>query len=533
MSNNSQNQKVSLFNKALNVIEKTGNALPHPITLFGSFAFAVVILSAILGAFNVSATGELINSATGELEETTVYIKSLLTDDGITYMISSLITNFTGFAALGVVLVTMLGVGCAEGSGYISAALKKVVSVTPASLITPVVVFLGVMSNVASDAGYVVLVPIGAVVFMAYGRHPLAGLAAAFAGVSGGFSANLAIGTVDTLLSGISTEAAGIIDPSYQVTAMANYYFMATSTFMIVLIGTIVTNKIVEPRLGKFVPTEDSGQGGKDAVANATRLTPQEAKALKFANLTLLALIIGLIAWALPQDSILRNQNVDSQYYGSLYQGSLLISGIIVFISTGFFIPSVVFGFISGTYKSEKDVGVALGNNMSSMGGYIALVFVCAQFIAYFSYSNMGQVLALNGAKFLTSIGLSGAPLMVVFILVTAVINLFMGSASAKWTMLAPVFVPMFMQLGYSPELTQVAYRIGDSTTNIISPLMTYFAMIVIFAKKYDKNSGIGTLISTMVPYSICFLLAWSVLLVIWMVFDIPLGPDVSLFYSL
>ncbi len=526
-NNNSQNQKVSLFNKALNVIEKTGNALPHPITLFASFAFTVVILSAILAGLDVSATGELINSATGELEETTIYIKSLLNGDGITYMLSTLITNFTGFAALGVVLVTMLGVGCAEGSGYISAALKKVVSVTPASLITPVVIFLGVMSNVASDAGYVVLVPIGAVVFMAYGRHPLAGLAAAFAGVSGGFSANLAIGTVDTLLSGISTEAAAIIDPSYEVTAMSNYYFMALSTFMIVIIGTVVTNKIVEPRLGKFIPTEDSGNTGKDAVADATKLSPQEAKALKFANLTLLALIIGLVIWALPQDSILRNQET-----GSLYQKSLLINSIIVFITLGFFIPSVVFGFVSGTYKSEKDIGIALGNNMSSMGGYIALVFVCAQFIAYFSYTNMGQVLALNGASFLTSVGLSGAPLMVTFILLTAIINLFMGSASAKWAILAPVFVPMLMRLGISPEASQLAYRIGDSSTNLISPLMSYFSMMVVYIQRYNKDASLGTLISIMLPYSVIFLISWSILLSFWLIFDLPIGFGAGIFLT-
>ncbi|WP_250277898.1 AbgT family transporter [[Clostridium] colinum] len=512
-------KKNSFFDKFLNSIEVAGNKLPHPITLFTILSLLIVILSAIFEALGISATGEIMNQKTMELEEQTITTVSLLSGEGIAYMIKNAISNFTGFAPLGVVLVTMLGVGCAEGSGYITASMKKLVSKTPVKLITPVVVFLGVMSNVASDVGYVVLVPIGAIVFMAYKRHPLAGLAAAFAGVSGGFSANLLIGTVDTLLSGISTEAAQILDPSYTVGATANWFFMFVSTALIVIVGTFVTDKIVEPRLGKFDTTDET-------VSEATELTPQENKALKYANFTLIAYILLIVLWAIPKNSLLRNPET-----GSLISKSLLIDGIIVFITLGFFIPSIVYGRVSGTYKSEKDIGDQLGKNMASMGSYIALTFVAAQFVNYFNYTNLGSILALKGADFLGNIGLTGAPLMVLFIILTAFINLFMGSASAKWTILAPVFIPMFMQLGYSPELTQVAYRIGDSTTNIISPLMNYFAMIVVFAKKYDKRSGIGTLISTMLPYSIMFLIGWTILLVIWIVLDLPLGPGVSMFY--
>ena len=512
-------KKSSFFDKFLNGIEIAGNKLPHPITLFAILALIIVILSAVFQALGVSATGEIMNTKTMELEEKTITTVSLLSGEGISYMIKNAITNFTGFAPLGIVLVTMLGVGCAEGSGYIAASMKKLVSKTPSKLITPVVIFLGVMSNVASDVGYVVLVPIGAIVFMAYNRHPLAGLAAAFAGVSGGFSANLLIGTVDTLLSGISTEAAKILDPSYQVGATANWIFMFVSTFFIVIVGTFVTDKIVEPRLGAFNATDES-------IDKATELTAKENKALKWANITLIIYILAIVAWAIPQNSLLRNPETKS-----LISNALLIDGIIVFITLGFFIPSVVYGRVSGTYKSEKDIGEQLSKNMAAMGSYIALTFVAAQFVNYFNYTNLGSILALKGADFLGNIGLQGAPLMVIFILLTAFINLFMGSASAKWTILAPVFIPMFMQLGYSPELTQVAYRIGDSTTNIISPLMNYFAMIVVFAKKYDKNSGIGTLISTMLPYSLMFLIGWTILLVIWMVLGLPLGPGVSMYY--
>ncbi len=512
-------KKSSFFDKFLNGIEVAGNKLPHPITLFAILALIIVILSAVFEALGVSATGEIMNTKTMELEEKTITTVSLLSGEGISYMIKNAITNFTGFAPLGIVLVTMLGVGCAEGSGYIAASMKKLVSKTPSKLITPVVIFLGVMSNVASDVGYVVLVPIGAIVFMAYNRHPLAGLAAAFAGVSGGFSANLLIGTVDTLLSGVSTEAAKILDPSYQVGATSNWFFMFVSTFLIVIVGTFVTDKIVEPRLGAFNATDES-------IDKATEITPKENKALKWANITLIIYILAIVAWAIPQNSLLRNPETKS-----LISNALLIDGIIVFITLGFFIPSVVYGRVSGTYKSEKDIGEQLSKNMSAMGSYIALTFVAAQFVNYFNYTNLGSILALKGADFLGNVGLQGAPLMVIFILLTAFINLFMGSASAKWTILAPVFIPMFMQLGYSPELTQVAYRIGDSTTNIISPLMNYFAMIVVFAQKYDKKSGIGTLISTMLPYSLMFLIGWTILLVIWMLLGLPLGPGVSMYY--
>ena len=382
-------EKSSFFDKFLNSVEVVGNKLPHPITLFALLAFLIIILSALFKILGVSATGEIMNSKTLELEQKTVNTISLLSGEGISYMIKNAITNFTSFAPLGIVLVTMLGVGCAEGSGYIEANMKKMVSKTPAKLITPVVVFLGVLSNVASDVGYVVLVPIGAIVFMAYKRHPLAGLAAAFAGVSGGFSANLLIGTVDTLLAGISTESAQILDVSYEVGATANWFFMFVSTFLIIILGTFITDKIVEPRLGTFDITDES-------VAKATELSQKEHKALKYANITLILYILFIILWAFPKNSLLRNPET-----GSLISKALLIDGIIIFIALGFFIPSIVYGKIAGTYKSEKDIGEQLSKNMSAMGSYIALTFVVAQFVNYFNYTNIGTILALKGADFL------------------------------------------------------------------------------------------------------------------------------------
>lgn len=510
--------KVSLFSRFLSGVERIGNKLPHPVTLFFLFTVGIVLLSALCAWLGVSATGEMIDSKTLELKEQTVKAVSLLSRDGIVYMLESAVKNFTDFAPLGVVLVTMLGVGCAEGSGYLTAAIKKLVSVTPRKLITPSLVFLGVLSNVASDIGYVVLIPVGALIFTAYGRHPLAGLAAAFAGVSGGYSANLLIGALDPLLAGISTEAAQMVDSGFVVRATDNWFFMMVSTALIVLIGTLVTDKIVEPRLGKFQSEE------RDADIS-TVLTKSQTKGLKIATLVLLLLAAGLVVAAALPNSMLRNPET-----GSLTTGAPLINGLILLISLLFFIPSVVYGRISGTYKGEKDICTQLEKNMSMMGSYIALVFIAAQFINFFNYSKLGTILAINGAEFLKSTGVNGPLLMFLFILLTALVNLVMGSASAKWTILAPVFIPMFMMLGYSPALTQVAYRIGDSCTNLISPMMSYFAMVVVFAKRYDQRAGIGTLISMMLPYSLLFLLGWSVLLILWMLTGLPLGPGAGMY---
>lgn len=506
----------SMFNKFLNTVEVVGNRLPHPVTLFAIFCLIIIVISVVASSLGLSATGDLVKD--GQLETQTINAVSLLSRDGIVHMLTTAVTNFTSFAPLGMVLVAMLGVGVAEGSGYISTILKRAVAVTPKFIITPMVVFLGVMSNIASDAGYVVLIPIGALMFMACGRHPIAGLAAAFAGVSGGFSANLLIGTLDPLLAGISTEAAKIYNPAYEVNPTANIYFMIISTFLITILGTIVTNKIVEPRLGKY-----TGSGSENA-SEFTNVSKSEKKALLIANITLFVMLAGLIILAIPQNSLFRNAET-----GSLINKSPLMTGIVIIISLLFFIPAVVYGFVSGKYTSDRDVGNQLGKNMASMGGYIALVFVAAQFIDYFSYSNLGTILAIKGADFLKSTGISGIFLMLAFIFLSGFINLFMGSASAKWAIMAPVFIPMFMALGYTPELTQIAFRIGDSTTNIISPMMTYFAMIVVFAKQYDEESGIGTLIATMLPYTIFFFIGWSILLVVWMLLGLPLGPGAGL----
>lgn len=518
---------LNLYNRWLNGVEMIGNRLPHPIALFAMLTGAVVLLSAICSALGISATGELVTKledGTTALQETTVTSVSLLTREGLTYMLTQAVNNFTTYAPLGMTLVAMLGVGVAEQSGLINSLLKATVKITPAVLITPMVVFLGVMSNIATDAGYVILIPLGAMIFHAYGRHPMAGLAAAFAGVSGGFSANLLIGTLDPLLAGITQTASSIIDPSYKVAVMGNYFFLFTSTFLITILGTFVTNKIVEPRLGKY-QGDISGQ----EYSSLRTLTDLERKGLRNAGIVAgIFILIIVIACAFP-NSFLRNEN--GELFGNT--SSPFVDGIVVLIAFLFMLPGIAYGKTVGTFTKQKGACDAMANAMASMGSFLALAFVSAQFINYFNYTKLGTIVALAGANFFKTIDIGLIPLMIIFVLFSAFMNLFMGSSSAKWNILAPVFVPMFMLLGYSPELCQLAYRIGDSSTNIITPMMTYFAVIITFAQRYDKKAGIGTLTATMIPYSLAFLIGWILLLVIWLLIGLPIGIDTGIFYTI
>lgn len=509
-------EKKTFLQKFLDFVEIGGNKLPHPVTLFAMLCVGVAIISAIAAGMGLSVEADILNRATNEIETTVVSAVSLLNGEGFKYMLENAVTNFTGFAPLGVVLVGMLGIGIAESSGYIGTLLKKVVSITPSKLIVPTVVFLGIMSNMASDAGYVILIPLGALIFMAYGRHPLAGIAAAFAGVSGGFSANLLIGTIDPMLAGITNEAAHIIDPTVNISPMANYLFMFASTFLITILGTIVTTKIIEPRLGKY-------EGSSVQDSDLQNLSDKEKKAMTVANITFVAMVVGVIILIAMPNSFLRNLEADS-FLNSIIDNSTFMNGLIPIVAILFFVPSVVYGKIAGTVKNEKEVAAHMGKAMSSMGGYLCLAFVASQFISYFNYTNLGTIIAVTGAEILQSANIGAIPLLIGFILITAFINLFMGSASAKWAIMAPVFIPMFIKLNIDPAIVQTAYRIADSSTNLISPLMSYFAMIIVFTQVYDKKAGIGTITSLMLPYSMTFLIAWSIMFILWMVAGIPFG---------
>jgi len=502
-----KSKKLDIVNRALIFIEKVGNKLPDPITLFFYLSVAVIVISAIANLANLSA----VNPTSKE----TIEAVSLLTPDGIRRIVTKTVSNFVNFPPLGTVLVAMLGVGVAESTGLISALLRQVVVVAPAKFITPVIVFCGVMSNVAADAGYVVLTPLAALIFLAYKRHPIAGLAAGFAGVSGGFSANLLVSSIDPLLAGITESSAQLINPEYTVNPTVNYYFMAVSTLVITLVGWYITDKIVEPRLGEY-----NGQINSEEIDD---LTTAEQKGLRWAGYSLLAFVAFLLILVLPPEGILRDPETLTIIPSPFFQG------IVPIIMLGFIIPGIAYGKGAGTIQSDRDIAQGMTQAMSIMGYYIALSFFAAQFVAYFSWTNLGIILAINGANFLKATGFTGLPLLISFIIVSGLINLFFASASSKWTMIAPIFVPMLMLVGYSPEFTQMAYRIGDSTTNIITPLMGYFPIIVAFAQRYDKNAGMGTLIATMLPYSLAFFLSWSALFIFWFLFGIPIGPGATI----
>ena len=496
-SQEGEKNMTKIYNRCLNGIEKIGNNLPHPILLFTILSGAIILISFICSMLGVSATGELISN--GQLTETTIHAVSLLTPEGISYMLTNAVTNFTTYAPLGMVLVAMLGVGVAEHSGLINTLLKSAIKITPSKWITPVVIFLGVMSNIVSDAGYVILIPLGAMIFRAYGRHPMAGLAAAFAGVSGGYAANLLIGSLDTLLTGITQSAVDLIDPSYRVNVMGNYFFLIVSTFFITIVGTFVTEKIVEPRLGIF-----SEELNEEEDATLTSITSLEKKGLRNAAVVAVLYVIGILLLNISMTTFL--------------------DSIVILITLLFLLLGFTYGKTVGTFNKQNSVCDAMTKSMSSMGSFLVLAFVSAQFINYFNYTKLGTIVALIGANFFKNINIGLIPLMIIFILFSAFMNLFMGSASAKWNILAPVFVPMFMLLGYSPELCQLAYRIGDSSTNIITPMMTYFSVILVFAKRYDKHAGIGTLTATMVPYSLAFLIGWTLLFILWILLELPIG---------
>jgi aminobenzoyl-glutamate transport protein len=491
--------------RLLDRIERWGNKLPHPFTLFVLFSLGVLIVSWLASALGLSAT----HPATGK----EIVAVNLLDRQGVQNILTKAVSNFTGFAPLGTVLVAMIGVGVAERSGLFAASLKALVASVPPWLLTTALVFAGVNADIAVDAGYVILIPLGAVLFAGIGRHPLAGLAAAFAGVSGGFSSNIFLTPLDPLLAGLTQEAARLYDPKYTVAVTANYYFMVASVFLLTFVGVWVTVKIVEPRLGRY---QGAGQ------ESFKRLSREERRGLVAAGIALGIEIIILLLFTLPQNGLLRDPK------GGLEP---LFQSMVILMALGFLFPGLAYGLATGTIKSNQDAARMVEETMGTMGSYIALAFVASQFVAYFGWSNLGLISAINGANFLQATGLTGIPLVCLFIIVCALIDLLIASASAKWAVMGPVFVPMFMIMGYSPELTQAVYRIGDSVSNIITPLMPYMPLIIAFAQKYEPKIRIGTLVALMVPYSMAFILSWTLLLAVWLLLGIPLGPGASLTY--
>ena len=569
------------FERALNLIERVGNKLPDPAALFLILLVVVWVVSAILSTMTFAE----IDPRTGKA----LVINNQLSGAAIATFLSTMVTTFTSFPPLGVVLVALLGVGVAEHTGFINAALKALLNFTAPFLLTPMLVFVAIISHTAVDAGYVLVIPLGGVIFYTAGRHPLAGIAAAFAGVSGGFSANFIPSSLDPLLAGLTQSGAQIIDATRIVNPLSNWYFTAASTLLLVLLGWFITDKIIEPRLKKTAEID----GDPEEMPKMETLGPKEKKGL-IAGLA--AMVIGiaiLVAVSLPENSPLRSpagfritpdavakmkaaglpEDVATKLspilgqelfgktafdnalkarlgednfktHGALVTANAepvapqltantapLMLSIVPLIFLLFIIPGIVYGYVAGTVTSHRDIISGMSKSMSTMGYYIVLAFFAALFIAAFGQSNIGALLALKGANGLQALALPPQVTIIGIIFLTALVNLLIGSASAKWALLAPIFVPLLMQLGLSPELAQAAYRIGDSTTNIITPLMPYFPLVVVFAQRYVKNTGIGTMISVMLPYTVIFFVVWIVFLLIYWALGIPLGVQAPYTY--
>lgn len=499
-------KKKSFIDKTLDFVEKAGNKLPDPAILFFLLMIVIWILSALFSSVSFSE----IDPSTAEA----IQINNLLTSEALASFLSNMVTTFTGFAPLGIVLVAMLGVGVAEHSGFINAGLKSMLSVTPKKLLTPMLILVAIISHTATDAGYVLVIPLGGIIFYAAGRHPIAGIAAAFAGVSGGFSANFIPSGIDPLIQGFTQSAAQIIDADIQLNPLNNWYFTSASSLLIVLIGWYITDKVVEPRLQKVeVKIEDEEE------VSMGDLTALEKKAFWAACGVMLLALVGLFFWASPADSALRDAEGEIASFAAP-----LMQSIVPLIFIIFLIPGIVYGLIAKTFTTTKNIIESMSKSMNGMSYYIVMAFFCALFIDAFGKSNLGALLALKGASGLQALNFPAEITIIGIIILTAFVNIFIGSASAKWALIAPIMVPMLMQLGISADLTQASYRVGDSVSNIITPLMPYFPLVVVYCQKYVKSTGIGTLVSMMIPYSIAFFILWTIFLLAYWALGIPLG---------
>ena len=497
----------ALGQRLLDGVERVGNALPHPATLFVVLSAAVVLLSWMLGTLGV----QVMHPLTGDA----VPVVNLLSGAGLRRLALQVVSNFMGFAPLGPVLVSLLGLSVAERSGLLGAVVRAIVGATRPSVLTLVIVFCGAISHTVGDVGYVLLVPLGAALFHSMGRHPLGGLAAAFYGVSGGFAANILLSPTDVVLAGLTQEAARLIDPAYVVTPMANYYFLAASVVFITISGAIVTERVVLPRLGRY--------DGAVQPATPEPLSATERRAMTWA-LVSIAVMIALVAWGLiPPDGLLRDPEQPALV------DSVLVRGLVFFLFAGGLVPGVVYGRLAGTIRTDRDLYRGMQENVELLAGYLVVIFFIAQFVNLFAWSNLGVVVAVQGATALKALQLGPVPLLLALVLITAILDLVLGSAAAKWAMLGPVLVPMLMLLGSTPELTQAAYRVGDSIANIITPLASNFPLVLMFVQRYQPKAGIGTITAMMLPYSIVNLLVWPLLLVAWMLAGWPLGPGAGI----
>jgi len=537
-----QPAKPSFMDKMLNAVERIGNKVPHPVLMFAYLIVGVIVLSALLALLGVSVTeqvavpvpveitpdfyedvSEYTISGAGTqdvdfvIQEQTTAIKSLLTIDGIRFMFTSFVPNFQGFGALAVTLIAMMGAGAAEVAGLMAALIRKLVKVAPASLIAYLIVFIGVLASVASDAGYLILIPLGAAAFLAVGRHPIAGLAAGFGGVAAVFMANLIPTPTDAMLFEITNEAIALAGGA-PISITADYFFQAVSAILMTVVVGLVVVRIIEPRLGKYDPSE---AGDPAQAAAADEIDPAlEAKGLRRAGIAFLAVLGFVLLITLPPGAPLRDPVT-----GSIVGQTPFMASLLFIVMLCFFIPGIAFGSAVGKYKGPNDVIAAVVKTFAGLGGLIFMLLMISQFIAFFNYSNMPAVIATALAEWLGHAGIPAIPLLVGFVLVIVLLDFIMPGALAKWAIFAPIFVPLFIQLGVPAQTVFAAYRVGDSPINTLTPLMVYFPVIVAFGQRYQKNTGVGSLVALMLPIAAVVLVAWLLFLILWFVLGIPLGP--------
>lgn len=501
-----------LMERFLCTVETVGNKLPDPATLFILLGLATVLCSAIFGMMGVEA----VHPGTHKV----IKVINLFSLDGFRQIWGKAVSNFATFAPLAMVLVCVIGAGCAEKSGFLAAFMQKMLGNASKAMVTFTIIFIGINGNVAGDAAFVVLPPVAGVIFLSLGRHPLLGIFCAYASVAAGFSANVMLGMSDSLAYGFTEAAARMIDPDYSASPAINYYFLFASCFLLAAVGTYVTEKIMAPRfegadLSRYTLDEE-----------VTNLTPRKKRAVTLALWATAATLLVIVLLCLGDHPVLGDPKTGS----IMDNNSPFMQSIILLVTIVLFVPGCVYGFASGKYKNDKDLFADISLAFKDISSYILLCFFCAQFTNYFAWSNLGVVIAIKGAAALQALHFTGIPLVIGLIIVSCIVNIFIGSASAKWAILAPVMVPMMMLLGYDPALTQVAYRIGDSLTNPISPLFYYFPLILGFARVYEKDTGFGTIVANMLPYSISFAIAWTLMLAVWMMLNFPLGPGGNIY---
>jgi aminobenzoyl-glutamate transport protein len=502
----------STSQKLLDWVERVGNKVPHPAVLFFLLIGAVVLLSHLLYWLGVGVSYQRINPQTHRVEDATVAVNSLLAGGGIRFIFTSVVPNFINFGPVGIILVAMIGVGLAELSGLINALIRQIVLVAPRAALTAIIVTLGLLSSIAADAGYLVLIPLGAAAFHSVGRHPLAGLAAAFAGVAAAFGVNFLVKPIDGVLAEMTNDAVHMVDPAASIELTANFYFGVASSMLLIGVITVVTEWVVEPRLGKY-PGESPAENGRG-------VSPEEARGLWFALFALAGVLAVVALLTLPPGAPLRDPETGAVIGNSPFMDSLVFLIMIVFLITG-----VAYGVGAKTIANVQDVIDAVTKTFSGLAELLFLFFVISQFVAYFNYSNIGTVLAVTLANLLKEVDLGNVPLLLGFILIGFVLCFPLPAILPKWAIMAPIFVPLFMKLGIGPEVVLAAYRVSDSPPNVINPLLPHLALVVGFARLYEKQAGVGTIVALMLPYTLATAVAWTLGFFAWYLLGLPFGP--------